>query len=101
MTTEIIESQHTSATLEGLRGNHYLRLWRNVPRELGFLLRAMPIAVVGFSVSILLLSVGIGTIVTFFLGAFLLAGLRVDSTGGCLTTSSNSLSGSCALQTCH
>ena len=59
----------------GVKRKGYLELWRNVPRELGFLLLAMPIAVVGFSVSISLLSAGIGTIVTFFLGIFLLAGL--------------------------
>lgn len=75
MTTEIIEPAPTSATLEGMSGNPYLRLWRSVPRELGFLLIAMPIATAGFSVGWALLSAGVGTIVTFFLGVFLLAGM--------------------------
>jgi signal transduction histidine kinase len=51
------------------RGNFYLRAWRRVPRELGFLLLGLPIAVVGFSVTISLFSAGIGTLVTFFIGA--------------------------------
>lgn len=59
----------------GVKRKGYLELWRNVPRELGFLLLTLPIAVVGFSVSISLFSAGVGTIVTFFLGIFLLAGL--------------------------
>ncbi len=75
MTTATIESKDTSATLENVKGNFYLRLWRGVPRELGFLLLALPIAVAGFSVSVTLLSTGVGTIVTFFLGVLFLAGL--------------------------
>lgn len=75
MTTTTIENQHDSATLEGVKANFYLRLWRSVPRELGFLLLAMPIAVVGFAVSLTLLSAGLGTVITFFIGVFLFAGL--------------------------
>jgi hypothetical protein len=52
----------------------YGRMWRRVPLELGFLFLALPVAVVGFAVSITLLSMGIGTIVTFFIGVFVLIG---------------------------
>lgn len=75
MTINTIELTPTSATLEGVSGNVYTRLWRGVPRELGFLLLAMPIATVGFSVGIALLNAGLGTLITFFLGIFLLAGM--------------------------
>ncbi|CAN5118241.1 sensor histidine kinase [soil metagenome] len=51
----------------------YGRLWRNVPRELGFLVLTMPIALVGFVVTVALFPAGIGTIVTFFIGIFLIA----------------------------
>jgi signal transduction histidine kinase len=52
----------------------YLQLWRGVPRELLFLLLTMPIAIVGFSVTIGLVSGGLGTAVTFFIGVFLFIG---------------------------
>lgn len=75
MTTETIETTPSSATLESVSGNLYTRLWRGVPRELGFLLLAMPIATVGFSVGLALLNAGLGTLITFFLGIFFLAGM--------------------------
>lgn len=75
MTTETIPSTAEPATLDGVKHNRYLQLWRSVPRELGFLLLAMPIATVGYGLAIGLFSAGIGTLVTFFIGAFLLAGL--------------------------
>jgi len=50
----------------------YLRLWAGVPRELGYLFIAFPIATVGFVIVVTLFSSGIGTIVTFFIGLFLL-----------------------------
>jgi signal transduction histidine kinase len=81
MTTETIETAPTSATLEGVSDNLYLRLWRGVPRELGLLLLALPIAAAGFGVTIGLLSAGLSTIVTFFLGVFLLAGMLYVSRG--------------------
>lgn len=81
MTTTTIENLHTSATLEGVRGNFYLRLWRGVPRELGFLLLALPIATVGFAVTLTLLNAGIGTLITFFLGIVFLAGMLYVSRG--------------------
>lgn len=81
MTTDTPPRTPESATLEGVSDNFYLRLWRRVPRELGFLLIAMPIATVGFAASITLLSAGIGTLVTLFLGIFLLAGMLYLSRG--------------------
>ncbi|GAB3034970.1 sensor histidine kinase [Parafrigoribacterium mesophilum] len=68
-----------SATLESVnapRDSHgYLALWRGVPRELGFLLLGLPIGVAGFAASTALFSAGVGTLVTFFLGVFLLIGM--------------------------
>lgn len=45
--------------------------WRDVPRELGFLLLTMPIAVVGLSVLLTLFWLGVGTIV-IYVGFFVL-----------------------------
>lgn len=81
MTTETIENPPASATLEGVSDNLYLRLWRGVPRELGFLLLTMPIATAGFALSIALFSAGVGTLVTFFIGIFLLAGMLYAARG--------------------
>lgn len=75
MTTTTIANRDSSATLDDMSGNSYVRLWRNVPRELGFLLLALPIASIGFGVGMALLNAGVGTIVTFFLGIFFLAAL--------------------------
>lgn len=75
MTTTTIENSTASDTLVSVKGNLYLRLWRGVPRELGFLLLAMPIATVGFSLAMGLFNAGIGTLITFFLGIFFLAGM--------------------------
>ena len=41
----------------------YAQRWRSVPRDLGFLVLALPIAVVGFSVTISLITLGASTIV--------------------------------------
>ena len=60
-----------SGTASG-RSNFYLRLWRMVPRELGFLLLGLPIATVGFGVSIALFNAGVGTIFPIFIGIFIL-----------------------------
>ena len=60
----------TSETTEG--GNVYLRLWRTVPRELGFHILTMPLALIGFGITIALFSAGVGTLVTFFIGVILL-----------------------------
>ena len=63
------------------RRNFYLGLWRRVPRELGFLLLGLPIAAVGFGVTIGLFSAGIGTLVTFFIGLILLIAALYISRG--------------------
>lgn len=75
MTTSVLDHDHASVTLDAVKPNLYLRLWRSVPRELGFLLLAMPIAFIGFTVSITLLNAGIGTVITFFIGVFFFAGM--------------------------
>ena len=49
----------------------YGRMWRLVPRELGFLVLTLPVALAGFITSLTLFSTGVGTIVTFFIGLFL------------------------------
>lgn len=57
----------------------YVRLWRSVPWELGFLLLALPVATIGYAVTVGLVSAGIGTLVAFFLGVvFLIAALYVS-----------------------
>jgi signal transduction histidine kinase len=77
MSTETMTDMTTSTRDEGRGGlAGYGRLWAAVPRELLYLLITFPIAVVGFSVTLALLNAGIGTLVTFFIGVFLLiAGL--------------------------
>ncbi len=67
------------------RRNFYLELLRRVPKELGFLLLGLPIATVGYGVTIGLFSAGIGTLVTFFIGVILLiAALYVSRAFGTL-----------------
>jgi hypothetical protein len=57
----------------------YLRLWRSVPRELGFLLLTLPIALLGFGVSLALFTGGVGSLAAFLIGAvFVLASLFVS-----------------------
>jgi signal transduction histidine kinase len=51
----------------------YLGLWRGVPRELGFLLLTLPIAVVSFTVVLSLFSGGL-SLLAVFVGVFLLIG---------------------------
>jgi len=56
----------------------YARLWINVPRELGYLFIAFPLATVAFGVTLALFNAGVGTLITFFIGLILLiAGLYV------------------------
>jgi signal transduction histidine kinase len=62
-------------------GNFYGRLWKNVPRELGFLLLAYPIALVGFVATLSLFTAGLGTIVTFFIGLILIIAALYVSRG--------------------
>jgi signal transduction histidine kinase len=54
--------------------NFYGRLWRSVPRDLIFLLLGMPIATIGFVVTITLFNTGIATLVPLFIGVFFLVG---------------------------
>ena len=53
------------------RTTGYLDLWRAVPRELGFHLLTLPLALISFVVTVGLFSAGIGTIATFFIGVIL------------------------------
>jgi signal transduction histidine kinase len=74
-----------TTTEQTARPNSYLALWRGVPRELGFLFLTLPIALVGFVLTITLFSVGAGTLVTFFIGiVFLVAALYVSRGFGVL-----------------
>jgi len=68
----------SSATLDGVTPANppsarsgYGALWRGVPRELGFLVLTMPIAIVGLSVLLSLFWLGVGTIV-IYVGFFVL-----------------------------
>lgn len=70
-----------TSTDTALAQTGYLALWRNLPRELGFHILSMPLAVVGFSLTIGLVSAGAGTIVTFFIGLFLFIGALYVSRG--------------------
>jgi signal transduction histidine kinase len=86
MTTE------SSATLDGVTtiqqpvergentGRSYGMLWRGVPRELGFLLLTMPIAIVGLAVMQSLFWTGVGTIV-IYVGLFILIGTFYTARG--------------------
>ena len=56
------------------RRSPYLRLWASVPRELGYLFIAFPLATVAFGVTMALFNAGIGTLITFFIGLILLIG---------------------------
>ncbi|RWZ53008.1 sensor histidine kinase [Labedella phragmitis] len=49
----------------------YGRLWRAVPRELGFLLPNLPIVILGNIIAVTLFALGVGTIV-IYLGVFVL-----------------------------
>lgn len=63
------------------RGALYGRLWRTLPRELGYLLAAFPVGLVGFGVTISLFSAGIGTLPTFFVGVVLIIAALYVSRG--------------------
>jgi signal transduction histidine kinase len=82
-------STETSATLDGVTsiqhtparaGSNYGTLWRGVPRELGFLLLTMPIAIIGLSVLQSLFWTGVGTIV-IYVGLFILIGAFYTARG--------------------
>jgi len=59
----------------------YAGLWRGLPRELGYLLVAFPLALAGFGVTLTLFSGGLGTLVTFFIGVVLIIGALYVSRG--------------------
>ncbi|MGO4299998.1 sensor histidine kinase [Leifsonia sp. RAF41] len=59
----------TASTAPASRAR-YGSLWRGVPRELGFLLLTMPIAIIGLSVLMSLFWTGVGTIV-IYVGIFI------------------------------
>ncbi|WP_150308596.1 sensor histidine kinase [Planctomonas psychrotolerans] len=63
-------------------GHRYGRMWRSVPRELGFLLLAMPIAVVTFIAVVTLFSTGVSTIALFFGVFFIIAALLASRAFG-------------------
>jgi signal transduction histidine kinase len=66
----------TTAALETqpARGALYPRLWRGTPRELAFLLLGLPIATVGFAVTLGMFNAGLGTIIPIFVGVFVVIG---------------------------
>ena len=59
----------------------YASLWRGVPRELGFLVLTLPVAVVGFSVVLTLFFTGVGMIPAFLVGVGVLAVALIVSRG--------------------
>jgi len=59
----------------------YGGLWRAVPRELGFLVLALPIALAGFVTTLILFGTGLGTLITFFIGVLLLMATLYISRG--------------------
>jgi signal transduction histidine kinase len=68
-----------AAPVTARNGNSYWQLWKRVPRELGFLVLTLPVASVGYGVTVGLTSASAGTAVTFFIGAiFLIAALYVS-----------------------
>jgi len=79
----------SSATLNSVTTNDepgaratrgYGALWRGVPRELGFLILTMPIAIVGLSVITSLFWTGVGTVV-IYIGLFILIGAFYTARG--------------------
>ena len=61
--------------------NVYARLWRSVPRELGFLVLALPVALVGFGVTLTLFSGGVGSLAAFLIGGVFILGALFVSRG--------------------
>ena len=59
----------------------YARLWRSVPRELGFLVLTLPIALLGFGVSLALFTGGVGSLAAFLIGAVFVLGSLFVSRG--------------------
>lgn len=70
--TESMSADTMTITATPARQNFYLGLWRRTPRELGFLLLGFPIAAVGFGVTLGLFSAGVGAVLPFFIGVFII-----------------------------
>jgi len=65
--------------------SRYRRMWRLVPRELGFLVLTLPIALAGFVTTLTLFTAGLGTVLAFLVGVFVvIAGLYVGRGFGTL-----------------
>jgi signal transduction histidine kinase len=68
------------------RPGRYAQLWRQVPRELGFLALTMPIAILGLSVLSTLFFTGVGTLI-IYIGLFIVLAALYTSRGfGALET---------------
>jgi signal transduction histidine kinase len=84
--TATIIGETMSIDIRPSRANFYGRLWANVPRELGFLLLALPLGIVGFVPAISMFFLGLGTLVTFFIGVIVLIAVLYMARGfGTLT----------------
>jgi signal transduction histidine kinase len=70
----------TSAAASTAGEFSYPRLWRRVPRELGFLVLTLPVALVAFVTSLTLFTAGVGSIITF-VGIFLIIAALYASRG--------------------
>jgi signal transduction histidine kinase len=80
MTTESVPTARTAAV-----PGFYGALWRSVPRELGFLLAAMPVALAGFGLTVTLFFAGVGTVAVLLIGvAVIIAALYVSRAFGTL-----------------
>jgi signal transduction histidine kinase len=62
-------------------GNSYWRLWKQVPRELGFLVLTLPIATVGYIITVTLFSAAAGTVILVVPAVLLLLGTLYVSRG--------------------
>ena len=73
MTTTTETTATTEATDAAPRRRGYGSLWAAVPREFGFLILTMPIAIIGLTVISTVFFTGLG-LVTIFVGIFLMVG---------------------------
>jgi signal transduction histidine kinase len=66
MTTETATMTAATDAPAALESRGYGSLWKRVPRELGFLLLTMPLAIIGLSVILPVFLTGLGTLVLVF-----------------------------------
>jgi hypothetical protein len=66
MTTETVTTPSTTSTDAAPRRRGYGALWASVPRELGFLILTMPIAILGLSILASVFFTGLGLIFIVF-----------------------------------